>query len=80
MEKTLYEKKEPFSDEYICRVTGKKCETVSEHFKDFRFAVAYMAEHEINYPFFTRERNLCRENNCCIWQDFIQKQAQTNTL
>lgn len=79
----LYKQIQPFSDEYICASTGIKCEIATEHFKDFRSAVSYLAENKVNYAFFTREHNLCVEKDCSVWKSFIQKiteNTQTHSL
>lgn len=64
----LYKRKRN-SKEFICKVTKKKCERVTQ----YSIEINRVLQQKGLGASYTLVRNLCKETNCPIWENFMKE-------
>ena len=70
----------PQQDTYVCSVTGKVCESVSKHFREYRAFVKRLSDANDGGIFYHDEPNLCTDpyyfGRCSVYDNFMKKVAE----
>lgn len=67
----------PQPDTYVCSVTGKVCESVSKHFREYRAFVKRLSDANDGGIFYHDEPNLCPSMRCIVYENEFIKRAKT---
>jgi len=72
----LYKKVPNRSSVYTCMGTGNKCAIATHHFTTFRKLVEEYSRTGAQTLFSYRERNLCVEEKCPVYNEIMAKITQ----